>query len=128
MDRRLLEQSRPMRRRATFGIGRAVIEPPDARMGNCARAHRAGLQRYVEIAAVQPIRAERSCGIADCGDFGMGGRIVIGDRTVAAAPDNFASLHDDGTDGNFARIGRRWTRAARWAAGTSRTRCTSLRN
>ena len=45
--------------RAALGIGGAVIEPPDAGERDRRRAHRAGLERHVEIAVDEPLAAER---------------------------------------------------------------------
>src|SRR5205085_9208474 len=44
--------------RAALGIGRAVIEPADARERDRGRAHGAGLERHVEIAVDEPLAAE----------------------------------------------------------------------
>ena len=44
--------------RAALGVGRAVIEPPDPRQRDRARAHRARLQRDIEVAIDQPLAAD----------------------------------------------------------------------
>ena len=45
--------------RAALGIGGAVIKPADAGEGDRAGAHRAGLERDIEVAIVEPLGAER---------------------------------------------------------------------
>ena len=55
-----------------FAIPGAEIEPPDPRERERGRAHRAWLERHVEIAADQPLRAELRGGFADDEDLGMG--------------------------------------------------------
>ena len=56
---RLIEDARPVLDAAALGIRCAVIEPADARERDRRRAHGARLQRHVEIAAGEPLRAER---------------------------------------------------------------------
>src|SRR3546814_7874522 len=62
--------------RAALGIGGAVIKPRDSRVGNGARAHRAGLQRHPQFAAFEPFVAEHAARGANRLDFGVAGGIV----------------------------------------------------
>src|SRR6266705_7102219 len=63
--------------RATLGIGRAIVEAPDTSKRDCRCAHRAGLERHVEIAVDKPLRCEHAGSLADCQHLAMGGRITI---------------------------------------------------
>jgi hypothetical protein len=62
--------------RPTFWILGAVIEPANARKRDRCRAHRAGLQRHVEVGTGKPLLPKCCAGHADRGDFGMGSDIV----------------------------------------------------
>jgi len=64
--------------RATLGIGGAVIQPPDPRERDRSRAHRARLQRHIEIAIDQPLGADGLGGLPDRQYFSMRGRIAVG--------------------------------------------------
>ena len=52
---RLAEEAHAADHRAAFFVGRAEIEPADAGERNRRRAHRAGLERHVEIGAGEPL-------------------------------------------------------------------------
>ena len=84
--------------RAALRIGRAVVEPPDARERNRGRAHGAGLERHVEIAVGQPLGAERGGGLPDRQHLGMRGRIAVAQGAVAGARDHGAVAHDHAAD------------------------------
>ena len=53
-----------------------VIEPPDARQGDCAGAHGARLKGHIEVAADKPFAAESFSRRAQRQDLGMSRRIV----------------------------------------------------
>ena len=63
---------------AALGIGRAVVEPADAGERDRRRAHGAGLERDMQVAVGQALRAERSRGGADRDQLGVGGRVAVG--------------------------------------------------
>src|SRR4051812_9355034 len=44
-----------------------------------------------------------SRGVAECDDFRVGRGIVIAEDAVLAPADDFALMHEDGSDGDFAR-------------------------
>ncbi len=90
--------------RAALGIGGAVIEPPDPGERNRARAHRAGLQRDVEVAVDQPLGADGLGGLPDRQNFGMRRRIAVGQRPVAGRGDDLVTPDDHASDWNFARF------------------------
>ena len=88
--------------RAALGIGGAVIEPPDPGERNRARAHRAGLQRDVEVAIDQPLGPDGLGRLPDRQNFGMRGRIAVGQGPVAGGGDHLVTPDDDASDRNFA--------------------------
>src|SRR5664279_3435452 len=90
--------------RATLGIGRAVIQPPDPCKRNRAGAHRARLQRDIEVAIDQPLGADGLGGLPDRQDFSMGGRIAVGQGAVAGRGDHLVIPDNDASNRNFARF------------------------
>src|SRR5580700_587508 len=62
--------------RAALRIGGAIIKPADTGEGDRARAHGAGLERDVEVAGVEPFRAERGRSRPDRDDLGMSRRVA----------------------------------------------------
>ncbi len=71
-----------------------------------AGAHRARLQGHVEIAAIEPLVAQRPRRGADRDDLGVSGRIVVLSRAIAGAGDHGAIPDDDRADRRFApRLG-----------------------
>ena len=77
--------------RAALRVGRGVIEPAQPRVADRAGAHRARLERDVEIAVGQPVLAElaRAAG-AERDHFGVGGRVGVAARAIAGAGDHLA--------------------------------------
>src|SRR5216110_1385587 len=59
------EESHTRFHRATLGVGRAVIQPPYSRKRDRGGAHRARLQRYIEVAIDQPLAADNFGGEPD---------------------------------------------------------------
>src|SRR5450755_675047 len=88
--------------RAALGVGRAVIEPADARERDRARAHGAGLQRDVEVAIDQPLGADDLGRLPDRHDFRMRGGIAIGQGPVGGRGDDLVIPDDDASDRHFA--------------------------
>src|SRR6185437_3202949 len=84
------------------GIGGAIIEAANARERDRAGAHRTGLERDIEVAIDEPLRAKRRTRRPDGDHLGMRGRIVVGERAVAGARDNRAIMDDDAADRDFA--------------------------
>ena len=58
MAGRRREEAHAVVDRAALGVGRAVIEPADARERDRRRAHRAGLERDMQVAVGEPLGAE----------------------------------------------------------------------
>src|SRR6266536_4177464 len=88
--------------RSGLEVARTEDEPPDARMNDCTGTHCAGLQRDVKLAAVQPVVAQRACGVAHGHNLGVRCRIVCGDWLVPPAADDFAFVHYERADGDLA--------------------------
>ena len=95
MAGRLAEDARAVLDAAALGIGRAVVDAPDAREGDRLGAHRAGLERDVEIALDQPRRAELRGRGADRQQLGMGRRVAISLRAIAGFGQHRAVGADD---------------------------------
>ncbi len=87
---------------SSFRVLRAIDQSPDARVGDCAGTHRAGLDRYVEIAIEQTIVAHGFSGFAQCKYFGMRRWIAVEERPVAPRPIMLPIMHNDGADRDFA--------------------------
>jgi hypothetical protein len=104
---RMPEEADAVLDRAALGIGCAEIHPPDAGESDRGRAHRAGFERHVEVAARQALVLEHLAGPADREHFGMGGGIAQLARAVAGGRDDLALGHDHGSDRHLAaRRGR----------------------
>jgi hypothetical protein len=87
---------------AAFGIGRRIIEPGDARLGNRACAHRARFKRHPQIAIIEAVGVEGQTRSADCDDFGMSRRIIARACPIATGCNDLAIADNDSTDRNFA--------------------------
>jgi len=84
--------------RTTLGVGGAVIEPADSGKRDGGRAHGAGLERDIEIAIDQPLAADLVGGSTNGENFGVGGRIAIGESAVPGGGNDLAVPHDDAAD------------------------------
>ncbi len=71
-------------------ITRAKIQPADPGKGNGPRAHGAGLERHIEVAAGQALRPQQLCCLTDCQHLGMRRRVLPLQRPIAGAGDNGA--------------------------------------
>jgi len=100
--RRRREKPHAVLNRAAFGIGSAEVEPADTCEGYRRRAHRARLQRHMEIAVGEPLAAERARRRANGDELGMRGGVAIGKRTIAGAGDHLVIAHDDAADRHLA--------------------------
>ena len=93
MAGRLAEDARAVLDPAAFGIGRAEVEPADARKRDGRRAHGAGLQRDVEVASVSrsdcsAAQAARIASISACAVGSLSSRVRLPARasTLPSAP------------------------------------------
>ncbi len=71
-------------------------------MGDGAGAHGAGLERHIEVAAVEPAGAADFESGTDGEEFGMGGGVAHGLHAVAFGGKDAFTLDDHGTDRRFA--------------------------
>ena len=77
---------------------KSIVDAIDACPVDCAEAHRAGLAGGVDFAASEFEVAELVAGVADGGDFAVGGGVVIAEDLVPAFADDFAIADDDRTE------------------------------
>ena len=89
------------------GVARAEDKAGDAGVDYRAGAHRAGLERHIHRAALEPPAAKRGPGLADSLDLGVGGRIAQLLAAVASAADDAAgSVRDHAADRHLAVLRR----------------------
>jgi len=105
MTGRLTEHSCTMNYPATLRIFGGKSERVDPGQGNRSRAHRAGLQRNPQGAAVEPRPAKPGRGMADRDHFGMGGGIEASAHRIARLGDDFIAQRDDRPNRHLARLG-----------------------
>ena len=86
---------------AALGVRGRVVEPAQAGMSDRAGAHRAGLERHVEIAAVQPLGAKSGGGLADDQHFRMRGGIGKLAGPVSGARDHCTVANERRADRGF---------------------------
>ena len=88
---------------AALGVVGAEVDAADAGEGNGCRAHRAGLQRHIEVAFRQARRALELAGLLQHEHFRMSGRIMRRLCRVAATGDDLtcSDIYDHGADRNF---------------------------
>lgn len=104
MASRLREEARTMFNRPALGIAGGPVETPQAREGNRRGAHRAGLERHIEIASGEPFGVQRPAGGANRKQFGVRGRITVAQGAIAGARHDRALPDDDGADRHFASL------------------------
>src|SRR5215469_187554 len=103
MAGRLSENARAVLDAPGFRVIGAKIEAADARQRNRRRAHRAGLQRYVQVAIVELLAAEGSRAGAQHEHLGMRCRVAIGfDPVAAGGDDRTVRAQQDRADRDFA--------------------------
>ena len=71
-------------------------------MNGCSRAHGARLNCSKQIAASETVITEVPSGLAKRDDFGVGGRVVVGEVAIPSAADDAAVADYDRPYGNFA--------------------------
>lgn len=107
MHRWLFEQPWPMRDGAPFRIICAVVEPRNPRMGNGPGAHCARFQRYPQIAANQPVVAQKRRRLTYRDDFGVRGGVMAFERPVSSSSNDNAILDHQRADRHLASRGGR---------------------
>jgi hypothetical protein len=117
---RLRKEIEHRARRARLRIGRAEHHPRQPRMQHGARTHRAGLERDEQLAAIEPVVAQRGGTGAQRVDLGMGAGVVRATgvlRPVAMSWPSLTSTAPTGTSPASA-----WRRAS---ASASAIQCAS---
>ena len=87
-----------------FWIVGAVYQATDPGMNKSPRAHRAWLNCSKELAAAKTMVTKVSARIAQGDDFGVCGRIVVGQIAIPATPDDASFMNDDCSDWNLASV------------------------
>ncbi len=97
------EKAPVMSDRAGFGIGSAIIEPPDAGERDRCGAHCAGFERHIEIALVEAGGLECGEALFEDEHFGMGGRIGAAAHLIACLRDDVVAcaVNEAGADRHF---------------------------
>src|ERR1035437_5487080 len=88
---------------AGLSIFRSVNQAANSCKGYSARAHRAGLNRHVEIAVEQAIVPDGRSGLPQRKDLGVCRGIVGGERAVASPAHDSSLAHYDRSYGNLAQ-------------------------
>eukprot|EP01132_Coremiostelium_polycephalum_P008653 gene8653-10651_t len=100
------KKSRAVFHAAALDVLRPVVQSPDTGEGNGGSAHRAWLERDIEIATRQTLVIQRFAALPDDQNLRMGGGIVAFPGAVSGLGQNHAVLHQNGTDGHFAAFCR----------------------
>jgi len=85
---------------ATWIVG-TVNEFRDAGLDHGAGTHRTGLECDVDRCARQAVVVENMGCFAERSNFGMGGGVVVANRAIAGARDDFVIVDENRPDGNF---------------------------
>src|ERR1051325_5141926 len=93
--------AKPARHRARSFIRCAVNQPPDTRLYQCACAHRARLDRRVNVDSGEPVVTELSGSLTKRDDFGVGGGIAVSTRAVSGNNDELVFAYNARADGHF---------------------------
>ena len=82
----------------------AVNQTPDARLNQSAGAHRARLDRGVNINVRQPVVAELTGSFAKRDDFSVSGRIAVGSSAISRGGDELIFTNDTSADRHLTAI------------------------
>src|ERR1051325_7900981 len=120
---RPVEDSWPVLDTAALRVVGAEIEPTNPGEPDRRGTHRAGLQRYIEIAAGKALDAEPDGGGAQNQHLGVGGRIVIALDAVAGSRDDLTGAADQRRADRHLALLRRGLRFDQRASHRRRTGC-----
>ena len=98
--------SKATHHRACSFVRRTVNQTSDPRLYQSTRAHRARLDRRVNIHAAEPVVAELAGSFAERDDFSVGCGVAVGARAVSGDSDEFVFADDARSDRNFAAFPR----------------------
>ena len=87
-----------------FRIGRTEIDPRDPRVDDCACAHRARLERDVQLALPQPPASQIPARPVYRLEFGMAERVFPGFAAIPAPGDDFPLIDQYGAHRDFALL------------------------
>jgi len=87
---------------AGLRVTRAEHDTPEPRMQDRPGAHRARLDRRVNINARQPVVSQLPGGLAKSNDFSVSCGIAVGTRTISGNSDEFVLANDASADGHLA--------------------------
>ena len=90
--------------RARFWIIRAVDQALNARVHQGSGTHRARLNCSKQFAGAEAMVTNDCARLAQGDDFGVRGRVVIGEIAIPAAGDDPAIANNNGADGNFSGL------------------------
>src|SRR6516225_7096690 len=84
--------------RPALGVGSAIIEAanPCERQRGCA--HGAGLERDIDITAIETLGAEPTGGVTDGDHFGVRRGVAVGQRAIAGARNHLLAAHQHTAD------------------------------
>ncbi len=94
-------------------------------MGDGAGAHGAGLERDIEIAAIEAAGAADGKRGADGEEFGVGGGVGELAHAVALGGEDAVAFDDDGADRASPAAAASAARARAWSMGVGMARCLS---
>lgn len=98
----MLQQVEQAARRTALGIRAPEDHPPEPRVDDRSRAHRARFLGHVEIAFVQSPVLQHALSLGNREHFRMGGGVLEGlDLVVRPADDSLLPVDDDGADRHF---------------------------
>lgn len=101
-----MQHARAVQDATALGVLRAEIEAPDAREGNCGRAHRAWFERDVEIAVDQAFGPKQPSTLAQDQDFCVCRRIAELTVAVACCGQHALVPHENRADRHLATARR----------------------
>ncbi len=87
-----------------FWIVGPVHQTADAGMYGRTRAHGARLNCSKQFAAAEAMIAEVASSIAEGDDFGVRGRVAVGDVAIPSPANDAAGVHNDRADGDFTSL------------------------
>src|ERR1041384_4355488 len=97
-----ITDAKPAHHRAGSFIRCTVNQTPDARLYQRSRAHRARLDRRINVDTREPVVTDLPSGPAQRDDFGVRSGIAVSTRAVSENGDELIFTDDARADGHFA--------------------------
>jgi len=92
--------------RSGLRVAGAIYQPAQSRVNYRSCAHCARLNCYKQFTADEPVITNRSPGFAHCHNFGMGGRVVVGEVAIPPAAYDPPFAHNYRSDRHFSGLKR----------------------